>query len=143
MIIANIIQNLCNDLLDIETYNVFPINTEYGWIEMIDESNTLYDIKHKFDTTIQNYIMDLNPHNTVDEIRRHFMSSCVASCVLCYVLGVGDRHLENILVTKDGKLLHIDFSYILGADPKNLDAEMKITQDMLNMLGGKSSNSFK
>jgi phosphatidylinositol 3-kinase len=58
-------------------------------------------------------------------------------------MGVGDRHLENILVTRDGKLLHIDFSYILGDDPKNLKVEMKITQDMVNMLGGSGSKYFK
>jgi phosphatidylinositol 3-kinase len=58
-------------------------------------------------------------------------------------MGVGDRHLENILVTKDGKLLHIDFSYVLGDDPKNLKVEMKITQDMVNMLGGPDSKYFK
>ena len=76
-------------------------------------------------------------------MRAKFIQTCVSSCVLCYVLGVGDRHLENILVTSSGKLLHIDFSYILGDDPKKLEVEMKITQDMLNMLGGKSSNCFQ
>ena len=63
--------------------------------------------------------------------------------VLCYVLGVGDRHLENILVTKNGDLLHIDFSYILGEDPKRLSEEIKITNDMLTMLGGIDSQTFK
>ena len=67
----------------------------------------------------------------------------MSSCVLCYVLGVGDRHMENILVTRQGKLLHIDFSYILGDDPKHLKVEMKITEDMLQMLGGQNSGSFK
>ena len=41
------------------------------------------------------------------------------------------------------KLLHIDFSYILGDDPKHLKVEMKITEDMLQMLGGQNSESFK
>ena len=86
--------------------------------------------------------MDLNPTLTVVELRKKFIKTCVSSCVLCYVLGVGDRHLENILVTKDGRLLQIDFSYILGDDPKNLDVEMKITEDMLGMLGGTNSNSY-
>ena len=114
-----------------------------GWIEMVEQSNTLYDIKYKFKSTLQNYIMDLNPNSTVNQIREKFIKTCVSSCVLCYVLGVGDRHMENILVTKKGKLLHIDFSYILGDDPKHLKVEMKITEDMLQMLGGQNSESFK
>ena len=87
--------------------------------------------------------MDLNPQLTIQDMRNNFISTCASSCVLCYVMGVGDRHLENILVKKDGKLLHIDFSYVLGDDPKNLKVEMKITQDMVNMLGGPDSKYFK
>ena len=142
MIIAEFIQKICSDLVDIKTYNVFPIDDGCGWIEMVEQSNTLYDIKYKYKTTLQNYIMDLNPTLTVVELRKKFIKTCVSSCVLCYVLGVGDRHLENILVTKDGRLLQIDFSYILGDDPKNLDIEMKITEDMLTMLGGTKSSSY-
>ena len=37
--------------------------------------------------------------------------------MLCF--GVGDRHMENILVTRQGKLLHIDFLYIRN-DPNIL-----------------------
>ena len=67
---------------------------------MIDEAQTLYDIRYKYNTTLQNYIMDFNPNLTILELREKFIKTCVSSCVLCYVLGVGDRHLENILVTK-------------------------------------------
>ena len=91
---------------------------------------------------LQNYILDFNPHKTIKDIRERFITTCVSSCVLCYVLGVGDRHLENILINKEGELIHIDFTYILGEDPQHSSAEMKITQDMLDMLGGKMSPNF-
>ena len=87
--------------------------------------------------------MDLNPEKTIHQVRTKFIKTCVASCVICYVLGIGDRHLENILVTTRGELLHIDFSYILGEDPKESAVEMKITDDMLDMLGGKNSLYFR
>jgi hypothetical protein len=143
MVIAEFIQKICKNLVDIKTYNIFPIDNGCGWIEMVEKANTLYDVKYKYNTTLQNYIMDLNPTLTVTQLRKKFIKTCVSSCVLCYILGVGDRHLENILVTKDGRLLQIDFSYILGDDPKNLNVEMKITEDMLTMLGGMDSESFQ
>ena len=143
MIVAEYIQNICNKEVNITTYNVLPITQQLGWIEMVEECNTLYDIKHKYSSTLQNYIMDLNPDVKVVDLRERFIKTCVSSCVLCYVLGVGDRHLENILVTRGGDLLHIDFSYILGEDPKRLSEEMKITNDMLLMLGGYESRVFK
>ena len=92
MIVSKMLQRVCGNIIDIKTYNVFPIDDSCGWIEMVEKSNTLYDIKYKYQTTIQNYIMDLNPNLTVGRIRENFIQTCVSSCVLCYVLGVGDRH---------------------------------------------------
>ena len=35
------------NIIDIKTYNVFPTDDSCGWIEMVEKSNTLYDIKYK------------------------------------------------------------------------------------------------
>ena len=48
--------------------------------------------------------------------------------VITYILGVGDRHYDNILITKNGKILHIDFGYILGRDPKPFQPIIKWTK---------------
>ena len=64
---------------------MFPIDDSCGWIEMVEKSNTLYDIKYKYQTTIQNYIMDLNPNLTVGRIRRILYKHAylVAFYVMC------------------------------------------------------------
>ncbi len=57
--------------------------------------------------------------------------------VITYILGVGDRHYDNIIITKDGCLLHVDFGYILGRDPKPFQPIIKWTKDMADGMGGK------
>ena len=54
-----------------------------------------------------------------EEARRTVLSRLVASGAGAYMasflLGVGDRHYENILVAPDASLFHIDFGYALGS----------------------------
>ena len=139
MTVAHWINTLTS--LDIPTYPVLPITNSHGWIIMLDETTTLYEIRQQ-GKTLQNMLLDRLSHLTIAEFRTHFAKTCAAACVLCYVMGVGDRHLSNMLVTDDGRILHIDFTYILGDDPKHVRTEMRMTKDMLDALGGKDTASF-
>eukprot|EP00767_Chilomastix_cuspidata_P002456 gnl/Chilomastix_cuspidata/2583.p1 GENE.gnl/Chilomastix_cuspidata/2583~~gnl/Chilomastix_cuspidata/2583.p1 ORF type:complete len:934 (-),score=373.50 gnl/Chilomastix_cuspidata/2583:3-2804(-) len=72
----------------------------------------------------------------------NFIRSCSGYAVITYLLGIGDRHLENILVRPDGRLFHIDFGFILGRDPKPLPPKIKINKEMVEAMGGPRSYRY-
>ena len=78
-------------------------------------------------------------------IRKSVMDTYVKSCagysVITYILGVGDRHLDNLLLHPSGSFFHCDFSFVLGSDPKTY-LPMRITEDMIRGLGGKGSDNY-
>lgn len=127
----------------VKTYNVTAISDDCGMIEMAPDAHTLYDITHSKNTSLLNFVLSKNGSLPINTVRSKLIESVAVSCVMTYILGVGDRHQENILCTNDGVIFHIDYGYILGSDPHGAPCEIRITRDILDAIGGMDSPGFK
>lgn len=123
------------------TYKVLATSKEDGFVEFVPNSKTIYDISKEYSKNIIKYleenIKDDKEGKKKEKKLDSFLNSVAGYCVVTYLLGIGDRHLENILVNKNGKLFHIDFGYILGKDPKPYPPPMKISSEMVDCIGDK------
>jgi len=83
-----------------------------------------------------------------EKARKRFCRSLAAYSLVCYFLQIKDRHNGNIMLHKQGHLVHIDFGFFLSNAPgKGLEFERKVPFKLLNeyieLLGGYRSGLFQ
>lgn len=125
--------------LKLTPYRVLATAPLAGGMQFITSSSVTGAIqKHK---SLLNYLKSNNPDSSEQlGVRRQAMDTYVKSvagyCVITFLLGVGDRHSENLLITPDGHFFHADFGYILGRDPKPFAPLFKLSREMIDGMGG-------
>ena len=129
--------------IDIVRYEVIPTSNCTGYIEIVENASTVFSIVEDSGLTIQNYILNHNKNQIISKFREKFIKSTALYCVVSYLLGIGDRHLDNIMISKDGLLFHIDFGYILGQDPKYSNNRfIRVTPEIINVIGGYGTDDY-
>lgn len=129
-------------------YKILATSTTAGASQFI-QSQSLSSIVHKFKTNpALSYLKHHNPDDTQPlgvraEALDTYVRSCAGYCVITYILGVGDRHLDNLLLAPDGHFFHADFGYMLGRDPKPFAPLMKLSKEMVDCMGGVQSEHYQ
>ncbi|ODV97949.1 hypothetical protein PACTADRAFT_47778 [Pachysolen tannophilus NRRL Y-2460] len=145
-LIDKILQNENLDL-KLKPYKILALGEAEGLIQFIP-NESLSSILGKNQGSILNFLRINNPDNNNElgvkpEIINNYVRSCAGYCVITYLLGVGDRHLDNLLLTKDGYFFHADFGYILGEDPKPFPPLMKLPIQIIEGMGGLTNENYK
>ncbi|CAB3399260.1 unnamed protein product [Caenorhabditis bovis] len=108
--------------LRIITFRVMPVGYRRGMAELVLNCATLLEIQKEDglrgvlnDEVLRKWLMKHNSNEfSYKEALDNFIRSCAGWCVVTYVLGIGDRHNDNILFTKNGHVFHIDFGKYMG-----------------------------
>uniref|UniRef100_A0A667ZI28 phosphatidylinositol 3-kinase n=1 Tax=Myripristis murdjan TaxID=586833 RepID=A0A667ZI28_9TELE len=135
--------------LNLVPYGCISTGHNIGMIEIVRDAATIASVQKSQGGTSAAFKNDalfewLKSKCPLQEIHykvvEKFVNSCAGYCVATYVLGIGDRHNDNIMVTDQGNLFHIDFGHILGNRKHFLGMSRErvpfvLTPDFLHVMG--------
>ncbi|VDM09944.1 unnamed protein product [Wuchereria bancrofti] len=133
--------------LRLTPYSVLATSTSEGFVQFI-KAIPLREVISNWGT-VQECLRSFRPSpngpfGIETEVVENYVRSCAGYSIICYVLGIGDRHLHNLLLCENGRMFHVDFGYILGRDPKPFaPPPMKLTSEMISGMGGLHSKEWK
>ncbi|XP_019536339.3 phosphatidylinositol 4-phosphate 3-kinase C2 domain-containing subunit beta [Aedes albopictus] len=142
--------------LKMVTFNCVPTSYKKGMIELVSDSETLRKIQVEWgltgsfkDKSIAEWLAKQNPSQL--EYQRaveNFTRSCAGYSVATYILGICDRHNDNIMLKTSGHLFHIDFGKFLGdaqmfGNFKRDRTPFVLTSDMAYVINGGDRPSAK
>ncbi|KAG7376819.1 Phosphatidylinositol 4-kinase beta [Phytophthora pseudosyringae] len=135
----------------LRTYRIVATGANIGLLETITDACSLDHLKKTFPGgNLSEYFRSVYGDPSSSEFtaaQRRFIESMAAYSIVSYVLLLKDRHNGNILLSSEGRVIHIDFGFILGIAPGGMfsveDAPFKLTKEMVDVMGGLGSPGYK
>ncbi|RWS28858.1 Phosphatidylinositol-4:5-bisphosphate 3-kinase catalytic subunit alpha-like isoform [Leptotrombidium deliense] len=137
-------------------YTCLSTGKHVGMIEVVMKAKTVMNIQRtggrmaafQVDCTqLHKWIKDKNKDN-YDRAVDTFTRSCAGYCVATFVLGIGDRNPDNIMINEEGQIFHIDFGHFLGHFKKKFGINRErvpfvLTDDFLYVISKGHENPQK
>ncbi|KAG1663175.1 Phosphatidylinositol 4-phosphate 3-kinase C2 domain-containing subunit alpha [Nymphon striatum] len=143
--------------LKIVTFKCITTGDKKGFVEMVTNSETLRKIHTESagvtgsfnDRVLSDWLQKHNPSELeYQQAIENFTVSCAGYAVATYILGICDRHNDNIMLKTSGHLFHIDFGKFLGdaqmfGNIKRDRVPFVLTPDMVYAINGGDRPSSK
>lgn len=151
-------------------YTIMCVGGDAGLVECLSDAKSIDEIKKQTDgfESLRDYFvraygpptaqsghvesrqsgaLPKNDLPTFEQAQDNFLRSLVGYSLVCYILQIKDRHNANILMDREGNVVHIDFGFVLGDTPKmgkvpifSERAPFKLSQEFWDVLGGWNIN---
>uniref|UniRef100_A0A672ZWP3 phosphatidylinositol-4,5-bisphosphate 3-kinase n=1 Tax=Sphaeramia orbicularis TaxID=375764 RepID=A0A672ZWP3_9TELE len=128
-------------------YGCLSTGNKMGLIEVVKNSDTIANIQRNSSNSAATAAF--NKDEKLEKAIEEFTLSCAGYCVATYILGIGDRHNDNIMIRETGQLFHIDFGHFLGNFKRKLGINRErvpfiLTYDFVHVIQqGRTNNSEK
>ncbi|KAJ3296301.1 phosphatidylinositol-4- kinase [Borealophlyctis nickersoniae] len=123
-------------------YRVVATAPGCGVIEVIPRSMSRDMMgREKVNSLYDWFIAEFGTEDSVEfrNARYEFVKSLAAYSLVLFILQIKDRHNGNIMLDKEGHLVHIDFGFMLSIAPGGGILEVspfKLTAEMVQVMGG-------
>ena len=133
--------------LKLHPYEILITSASSGLLEFLTNTNSIDGVKKKLP---KNWNLNKLYRNffreNFEEAQKNFAENLAAYSLICYYLQIKDRHNGNILLDMRGCIIHIDFGFILGINPGNVNFEkppFKLTTEYVEILDGLDSAIYQ
>ncbi|GAX20930.1 hypothetical protein FisN_1Lh411 [Fistulifera solaris] len=137
-------------------YTIMCVGGDAGLIECLSDAKSVDEVKKRTDdfVSLRSFFERAFPRSSLfhslpegvisfETAQDNFLRSLVGYSVVCYILQIKDRHNANILLDRQGHIMHIDFGFVLGETPKmgkvpifSERAPFKLSTEFWDVLGG-------
>lgn len=138
-------------------YACLSTGKQVGMIEVVRNAKTVMGIQRKGgkmaafqvdSTQLHKWIKEKNKSTRYEQAIETFTHSCAGYCVATFILGIGDRNPDNIMVNEEGQIFHIDFGHFLGHFKKKFGINRErvpfvLTEDFLYVIARGAENPKK
>ncbi|GJD08326.1 Phosphatidylinositol 4-kinase [Galdieria sulphuraria] len=135
----------------VRPFTVVCLSADSGLVETLPDAVSLHALKKRTPNfvTLLDYFERVYGGKDSKRFRRaqrNFVESMAGYSLVCYLLQIKDRHNGNIMLDSQGRVIHIDFGFMLGNSPGSIrfeSAPFKLTAEFVDVMGGTHSEAFQ
>lgn len=131
-------------------YAAVSTTSDAGVIEMLTDSSSIDSIKKKANVQSlhQFFVRAYGGEGTKSYAlaQSNFIETMAGYSVVSFLVQIKDRHNGNLMLTRSGHLVHIDFGFMLATSPGGIkfeSAPFKLSQELVDVMGGPNSTTFQ